>query len=73
MGFAIVFDREEDGRWIAEAPALPGALAYEASKDEALEKASALVDAVSKEVPHRTRTRDSEGRRPGETASLRVS
>jgi hypothetical protein len=26
--FAVEIDREEDGRWIAEVPALPGVLAY---------------------------------------------
>ena len=30
----IELDREEDGRWIAEIPALPGVLAYGASREE---------------------------------------
>ena len=31
----IEFDREEDGRWIAEIPALPGAICYGNSRSEA--------------------------------------
>lgn len=34
-GFNISFDREADGRWIAEATGLPGALAYGDSRQEA--------------------------------------
>lgn len=33
--FSIVFDREEDGRWIAEVPELPGVLAYGRTKQDA--------------------------------------
>jgi predicted RNase H-like HicB family nuclease len=36
-------DREEDGRWIAEIPALPGVMVYGASRDEAISKAEALA------------------------------
>ncbi len=43
MEFEIVFDREEDGRWIAEIEALPGVLAYGASKQEAQSKVEALA------------------------------
>lgn len=35
MNFKIEFDLEEDGRWIAEIPELPGVMAYGATKDEA--------------------------------------
>ncbi len=41
--FSIEIDREEDGRWIAEIPALPGALCYGVSKDEATRKVEALA------------------------------
>ena len=34
----VEFDREEDGRWIAEVPKLPGVLAYGRTKQEALKK-----------------------------------
>jgi predicted RNase H-like HicB family nuclease len=43
MDFEIVFDREEDGRWIAEIESLPGVLAYGASKAEAQSKVEALT------------------------------
>ena len=36
-------EREEDGRSIAEIPAIPGALCYAASKEEALVKVTALA------------------------------
>lgn len=32
---ALKFDRETDGRWIAEVEGVPGALAYGKTKDEA--------------------------------------
>jgi len=38
QGFEIVFDREEDGRWIAEIESLPGVLAYGATELEAQSK-----------------------------------
>ncbi|HUA92997.1 MAG TPA: hypothetical protein VL991_10535 [Terracidiphilus sp.] len=43
MEFEIVFDREEDGRWIAEIESLPGVLAYGATKIEAQSKVEALA------------------------------
>ncbi len=33
--FHLEFDRESDGRWIAEVPELPGVMAYGDSKKEA--------------------------------------
>ena len=36
-------EREDDGRWIAEVPALPGVLAYATSEKEARAKAEALA------------------------------
>ena len=35
--------REEDGRWIAEVPELPGVMTYGCSPDEAVAKAEALA------------------------------
>ena len=43
MEFEIVFDREEDGRWIAEIESLPGVLVYGATKAEAQSKVEALA------------------------------
>ncbi len=42
MNFKIEFDREEDGRWIAEIAELPGVLAYGATRAEAAVEALAL-------------------------------
>jgi len=44
--FTIQHEREEDGRWIAEVPELPGVLAYGASADEAMAKAEVLAPRV---------------------------
>jgi predicted RNase H-like HicB family nuclease len=43
MEFEIAFDREEDGRWIAEIESLPGVLAYGATRIEAQSKVEALA------------------------------
>jgi predicted RNase H-like HicB family nuclease len=43
MNFKIEFDRETDGRWIAEITELPGVLAYGATRDEAEAAAKALA------------------------------
>jgi predicted RNase H-like HicB family nuclease len=39
----IEVEQEEDGRWIAEVPALPGALAYGATASEARTRVTALA------------------------------
>ncbi|HEX4488088.1 MAG TPA: type II toxin-antitoxin system HicB family antitoxin [Terriglobales bacterium] len=39
----IEFDREDDGRWIAEVLELPGVMVYGNTKEEALAKAQALA------------------------------
>ena len=41
--FTIEFDREEDGRWIAEVPKLPGAMAYGDTKQKAARRAYAIA------------------------------
>jgi len=43
MQFNFDMDREDDGRWIAEIPEVPGALAYGISPEEAKAKAYALA------------------------------
>lgn len=43
MNFAIEFDREDDGRWIAEIPSLPGVMAYGVTKADAESKVEALA------------------------------
>jgi predicted RNase H-like HicB family nuclease len=39
----IEIEREDDGRWIAEIPELPGVMAYGNSRNEAISKAEALA------------------------------
>ena len=39
----IEVDREEDGRWIAEVPDLPGVMVYGVTQGEAISKAEALA------------------------------
>ncbi|MBI4625692.1 MAG: type II toxin-antitoxin system HicB family antitoxin [Verrucomicrobia bacterium] len=49
----VEIEREEDGRWIAEVPALRGAMAYGASKKEAVAKVEALVlRALADKIEH---------------------
>ena len=39
----IEIEREEDGRWIAEVPDLPGVMVYGQSRQEALSKVETLA------------------------------
>ena len=43
MTFTVEFEREDDGRWLAEVLELPGVLAYGQTSDEAIAKAQALA------------------------------
>lgn len=43
MHFTIEHEREDDGRWLAEVPELPGVLAYGATDQEAMAKVQALA------------------------------
>jgi len=43
MNFKIEIEREDDGRWIAEVPDLPGVLTYGKSRDEAMAHVQALA------------------------------
>jgi len=38
----IEVEQEDDGRWIAEVPALPGVLAYGQSRQEAVDRVQSL-------------------------------
>ncbi len=42
----IEIEQEVDGRWIADYADIPGAMAYGMSRDEAIEKATALLQQV---------------------------
>lgn len=39
----IELEREEDGRWIAEVPDLPGVMTYGKSREDAITKVEALA------------------------------
>ena len=43
MNYRIEFDREEDGRWIADIAELPGVMAYGATQEEAKANVEALA------------------------------
>lgn len=43
MVLSVEFAREEDGRWIADIPALPGVMTYGNSRDDALKAVEALA------------------------------
>ncbi len=43
MDFKIEVEREEDGRWIAEVPDLPGVMTYGRTRDDAVARVQALA------------------------------
>ncbi|HEX3529405.1 MAG TPA: type II toxin-antitoxin system HicB family antitoxin [Thermoanaerobaculia bacterium] len=43
MEFRIEYEREDDGRWLAEVPQLPGVLAYGSSANEAMARVEILA------------------------------
>ena len=43
MPFTIDIEQEDDGRWLAEIPALPGVLAYGATREEAILRVQTLA------------------------------
>ena len=52
--FTIELEREDDGRWIAEVPALPGVLCYGADRSEAVAKVQALaLRVIAERLEHR--------------------
>jgi predicted RNase H-like HicB family nuclease len=42
MRIKIEIEQETDGRWIAEVPVIPGAMAYGSTRTEAVERVMAL-------------------------------
>jgi predicted RNase H-like HicB family nuclease len=46
LNYSIEFEREDDGRWIADVPAIPGAMAYGATKHEAELKARTIAERI---------------------------
>jgi len=52
--FTIELEREADGRWLAEVPALPGVLCYGPDRDEAVAKVQALaLRVIAERLEHR--------------------
>jgi predicted RNase H-like HicB family nuclease len=43
MLLTIEVEQEEDGRWLAEVPELPGVLMYGQTRQEAIDRAQALA------------------------------
>ena len=43
MRFSVTIDRDEDGVWVTECPAIPGCVSQGKTKDEALEN---IQDAI---------------------------
>ncbi len=43
MRLTVEYEREEDGRWLAEVPDLPGVMAYGSTREEALAAVEALA------------------------------
>jgi predicted RNase H-like HicB family nuclease len=51
--FVAETELETDGRWIAEIPQVPGALAYGATKEEAINRAYAIaLSSVADDIEH---------------------
>jgi len=43
MNFTVEFEREEDGRWLAEIAGLPGVMVYGKTREEAAARVQALA------------------------------
>lgn len=53
MQLSIECEREEDGRWIAEIMQIPGAMAYGATRDEAIARAEIVaLRALADQIEH---------------------
>lgn len=53
LRFVVETELETDGRWIAEISLVPGALAYGATKEEAINKAYAIaLRSVADDIEH---------------------
>ena len=53
MHLIIELDREEDGRWIAEATGLPGVMCYGQTRDEAISNAERLaIEVIADRIAH---------------------
>lgn len=54
MQFTVEIQREEDGRWLAEVPALPGVMIYGQDREEAVARVQALaLRVIAEGLEHR--------------------
>lgn len=60
MHFEIEVEREEDGRWIAEVPELPGVMAYGEDRASAIARVRALARRFLAERPEILRQAEAE-------------
>ena len=52
--FTIEIESEDDGRWLAEVPALPGVMTYGKDRDEAVARVQALaLRVIAERLEHR--------------------
>lgn len=53
MNLTFEIEKESDGRWLAEIPEIPGAMAYGATRAEAIARAEALaLRALAERIEH---------------------
>ena len=52
MLFTITIDRDEDGAWVTECPAIPGCVSQGRSKDEAVAKIQETITCAWKFGPN---------------------
>ena len=59
MPLMIEIEREEDGRWLAEIPALPGAMAYGTTSEQTIAAVKVLaLRVIADEIEHGERSPD---------------
>jgi predicted RNase H-like HicB family nuclease len=57
MPLTIEVEREEDGRWLADIPVLPGAMAYGATREQAIAAVKVLaLRIIADEIEHGERS-----------------
>jgi predicted RNase H-like HicB family nuclease len=50
---SVELDREDDGRWIAEVPEIPGAMCYGTTREEAVGDAERLaIEVIADRIAH---------------------
>ena len=53
VNLTIELDREDDGRWMAEVPELPGVMCYGQTRDEAISNAERLaIEVIADRIAH---------------------